>query len=101
MAMYLSGISTIIIKRVGQQWCSDAFLEYIREQVESFTFGVLQRMLAFEYFHTINTGVSADCPQNEEHNEDGPSIITHDVRITEFALGEWYCPEQCSLGVLI
>ena len=87
MAMFLSGISTIVIKQVGR-WCSDAFLEYIREQVESFTFGVLQRMLAFEHFNTINAGVSADCPQNEEHNEDGPSIITHNVRITEFALGE-------------
>ena len=86
MAMFHSGISTIIIKRVGR-WCSDAFLEYIRDQVESFTFGVSQRMLAFEHFHTINAGVSADCPQNEEHNEDGPSIISHDVRITEFALG--------------
>jgi len=87
MAMFLSGISTIIIKRVGR-WNSDAFLEYIREQVESFTFGVSQRMLAFEHFHTINAGTSAESPENEEHNEDGPSIITHDIRITDFALGE-------------
>lgn len=42
MAMFLSGISTIIIRRVGR-WSSEAFLEYIREQVESFTYGVSQK----------------------------------------------------------
>ena len=30
MATFLSGVSEIIIKRVGR-WSSDAFLEYIRE----------------------------------------------------------------------
>ena len=34
MAMFLSGVSTIIIQRVGR-WESDAFMEYIREQVNS------------------------------------------------------------------
>jgi hypothetical protein len=87
MAMFLSGVSTIIIKRIGR-WLSDAFLEYIREQVESFTFGVLaQRMLDFEHFHTINASAST-IPDFEEHNEDGPYVIMHDVHITEFALGE-------------
>ena len=81
MAMFLSGVSTIIIKRIGR-WLSDAFLEYIREQVESFTFGVLaQRMLDFEHFHTINASAST-IPDFEEHNENGPYVITHDVHIT-------------------
>ena len=39
MAMFLSGTSVIIIQRVGR-WSSEAFLEYIREQVESFTLDV-------------------------------------------------------------
>ena len=86
MAMFLSGVSTIVIKRIGR-WMSDAFLEYIREQVESFTFGVAQRMLDFEHFHTINANASI-IPDFEEHNEDGPFEITHNVHITEFALGE-------------
>jgi len=43
-------------------------------------------MVAFKHFHTINAGISADAPENEEHNEDGPSFITHDIRITYFAL---------------
>ena len=49
MAMLLSGKSVIIIMRVVH-WSSEAFLEYIREQVESFTFGVSQRMFKFEDF---------------------------------------------------
>jgi len=98
MAMFLSGVSTIIIQRVGR-WCSDAFLEYIIDQVETFTFGVSQRMLAYEHYHTINAGISAEAPENEEHNEDGPSIITHDIRITKFH-SRRRVPEQCYLGVL-
>ena len=47
MAMFLSKTSTIIIMRIGQ-WSSEAFLEYIREQVENFLTGVSQNMLAFE-----------------------------------------------------
>ena len=42
MVMFLSRISKIIIQGVGR-WSSKAFLEYIREQVESDTFGVLQK----------------------------------------------------------
>ena len=49
MAMFLSGVNEIIIQRVGR-WASLAFLEYIREQVESFTIGVLQKMLENENF---------------------------------------------------
>ena len=53
MAMFLSGISEIIIQRVGR-WSSFAFLEYIREQVECFTAGVSQKMLQYENFHHLN-----------------------------------------------
>jgi hypothetical protein len=44
MVMFLSGVSFIIIQRVGH-WSSKALLEYIRDQVELFTIGVLQQML--------------------------------------------------------
>ena len=95
MAIFLSGVSTIIIKRIGR-WSSDAFLEYIREQVESFTFGVAQRMLDFEHFHTINASAST-IPDIEEHNEDGPCVISHDVHITEFALGAGFQSDVVSV----
>ena len=57
MAMFLSGVNTIIIQQVGR-WSSEAFLEYIREQVESFTVGVSQKMLAFEFFFNLNRSTS-------------------------------------------
>ena len=44
MEIFLSGTPVITIMRVGR-WSSEAFLEYIQEQVESFTFGVSRRML--------------------------------------------------------
>ena len=47
MAIFLSGTPVIIVMRVGI-WSIKSFLEYIREQVEYFTFGVSQRMLKFE-----------------------------------------------------
>ena len=37
MTMFLSGVPTIIIMRIDR-WSSEVFSEYIREQVESFTF---------------------------------------------------------------
>ena len=63
MAMFLSGVSEIIIQRVGR-WSSDAFLEYIREQVDSFTIGVSQKMLQFERFHHLNA------KENEKNTTD-------------------------------
>ena len=51
MAMFLSGVSEIIIQR---RWESFAFLEYIREQVENFTYGVSEKMLDHEEFHHLN-----------------------------------------------
>ena len=53
MAMFLSGVSEIIIQRIGR-WESFAFLDYIREQVESFTYGVSTKMLTNEKFYHIN-----------------------------------------------
>jgi hypothetical protein len=93
MAMFLSGVSTIIIQRVGR-WKSDAFLECIREQVENFTSGVAERMLQYEDFHTINAtqSVSNDTgggSSEEQHNENGPAVmISHALHFLRLALGE-------------
>ena len=62
IAMFLSVISAIIIMRVGS-WSSEAFLEYAREQVESFTFGVSQIMMKFEAFFNLSRKHS----QNSTH----------------------------------
>ena len=51
MTMFLSDVSEIIIKQVGQ-WKSDAFLEYIRKQADSFIIGVSQEILENKNFTT-------------------------------------------------
>ena len=53
MAMFLSGISGIIIQRIDR-WESFAFLDYIREQVEDSTQDVLKKMLQVENFQHMN-----------------------------------------------
>ena len=94
MAMVLSGISTIIIQRVGR-WSSEAFLEYIREQVDSFTFGVSEKMLQFEHFHNLNAKESQAHQDKEfedifvEYKGDGrPVQIDHQMHFSDISLGK-------------
>ncbi len=71
MAMFLSGVSDIIIQRIGR-WESNAFLEYIREQVENFTYGVSEKMLYNEGFQHLDLGTETEEPnyrQNEPNKE--------------------------------
>ena len=51
MAMYLDGVPTFSIMMIGR-WSSDAFLLYIRKQVEQFTHNVSRRMLSHSSFFT-------------------------------------------------
>ena len=92
--MFLSGVPTIIIMRIGR-WSSEAFLEYIREQVEQFTLGVSKRMLQFENFNTIH---SSSALTQEIGGQDGifieadksdgdPIPISHEIQFTESSLG--------------
>ena len=53
MSMFLSGVHEIVIKRIGR-WSSEAFLEYIREQVDTFSVGVSEKMLENESFFHLN-----------------------------------------------
>ena len=87
MAMFLSHISTIIIQRVGR-WSSEAFLEYIREQVESFTAGVSQKMLEFENYFALGHNKPATTTPNEstQNNENGKNEVGLDVTFSELAL---------------
>ena len=86
MAMFLSGTSTIVIRRIGR-WSSEAFLEYIREQVEDFTAGVAQRMLKFEKFHNLQQNQHT-LPMHieREDKEDGPEQIPFTIQFSDLAL---------------
>ena len=92
MAMFLSGMSTIIIMRIGH-WSSEAFLECIREQVKNFTCGVSKKMLQFEHFHTINAKQSLAHQETDleeifiPDTGDGKTVsIDHQVRFSSLAL---------------
>jgi hypothetical protein len=52
MEMYLSGVPVYTIMLIGR-WSSDAFLHYIRKQVEQFLLHVGKQMLTFQSFQTI------------------------------------------------
>ena len=92
MEIFLSGTSVIIMMRVGR-WSSEAFLEYIREQVESFTFGVSQIMLKFKEFFNL----SRENSENSTHevinvddvdfvNEDGQDSVPFRTKFNGLSL---------------
>ena len=86
MAMFLSGTSTIVIRRIGR-WSSEAFLEYIREQVEDFTAGVAQKMLKFEKFSNMrDSNKVSEKLLNTQDNEDGLDTVPFTMKFSDLAL---------------
>jgi len=72
MEMYLAGVPVYTIMLIGR-WSSDAFLRYIRKQVEQFSKDVAQRMLTHRSFRTIpdlaTRYVSNDDPRQRNHRD--------------------------------
>jgi hypothetical protein len=66
MAMYLTQTPVYTIMLIGR-WSSDAFLRYIRTQVQDFTRGISQRMIQCEEFFTIPQSSSLEDPRNTNH----------------------------------
>ncbi len=52
MAMYLGQCPVYVIMMIGR-WSSDAFLVYIRKQVEQFSNGISSKMLRFQFHRHI------------------------------------------------
>ena len=95
MAMFLSGISTIVIRRIGR-WSSEAFLEYIREQVEDFTAGVAQKMLSFETFSNLNKKAPGHGDgAGTDNKEDGPELVNCAVRYSKLVLDKDFESKRC------
>lgn len=72
MSMYLQGIPVYVIMLLGR-WCSDAFLRYIRRNVQEFSAGVSRKMIANPLFFTVPSADREDpraCGhrQNLQHN---------------------------------
>ena len=57
MAMYLGGCPVYVIMMI-RRWSSDAFLSYIRKQIEQFSHQVSSKMLRFQFHrHLPDKGV--------------------------------------------
>lgn len=82
IAMFMSGISTVIVQRIGQ-WSSEAFLEYIRDQLESFTSRVSQKMIEVSDFHHINVPNTDSQKFNKEND---PDQVPVQVAFSQLAL---------------
>ena len=59
MAMYLNGVPVYTIMLLGR-WSSDAFLRYIRKQVESFGSGVSSKMIVTSRLHVSHSTALED-----------------------------------------
>jgi hypothetical protein len=72
MEMYLAGVPIYTIMLIGQ-WSSNAFLRYIRKQVEQFSQHVAKQMLTFRSFHTVPNiaprVISNEDPRQRNHRD--------------------------------
>ena len=66
MAMYLSNTPAYTIMLIGR-WSSDAFLRYIRTQVQDFARGVSRNMVQSEDFFTVPSAASLEDPRTSNH----------------------------------
>lgn len=69
MAMYLGEVPVYTIMMLGR-WSSDAFLRYIRKQVEQFSHNVSTRMLKHQFHRHMpdaNPRISRDDPRQRNH----------------------------------
>jgi hypothetical protein len=67
MAMYLAGVPVFTIMLIGC-WSSDAFLRYIRRQVQEFNSGVSSRMLLTAAYFTIPDFAGTEDPRTTGHH---------------------------------
>jgi hypothetical protein len=66
MAMYLSNVPVFTIMLIGR-WSSDAFLRYIRRQVQEFSRGVSIGMIRDEAFYHVPTASSLEDPRTDRN----------------------------------
>ena len=66
MAMYLNGVPVYTIMLLGR-WSSDAFLRYIRKQVESFGSGVSSKMIVTSRFLHVSHSTDLEDPRTSRN----------------------------------
>mmetsp|Transcript_30867 Transcript_30867/g.65030 ORF Transcript_30867/g.65030 Transcript_30867/m.65030 type:complete len:470 (+) Transcript_30867:3029-4438(+) len=94
MAMYLGECPVYTIMMIGR-WSSDAFLRYIRKQVEQFSHNVSRRMLRYQYHRHIQEREPRvshldprqhNHPNNAETRRNVAGDMTRRVRLPAFSL---------------
>ena len=75
MSLFLGGVQTFSIMMIGR-WSSDAFLKYIRKQVEQFTHNSSKRMLEFERFFTTPNFVPMNSSSDTRTRNDRNNFAT-------------------------
>jgi len=74
MAMYLAGVPVFTIMLLGR-WSSDAFLRYIRKEVQEFSNSISSKMIQSEKFFTIaDPIVSSDLLRSGSRNNHGTNF---------------------------
>ena len=71
MSMYLAEVPVYTIMLIGR-WSSDAFLKYIRKQVEQFSHNVSRRMIQNQHFTHVPDfvpTVSRHDPRQQNHRD--------------------------------
>ena len=96
MAMYLGECPVYTIMMIGR-WSSDAFLRYIRKQVEQFSHNVSRRMLRYQYHRHIQEREprvshldprQRNHPNNAETRRNIAGDMTRQARLPAFSLFE-------------
>ena len=96
MAVYLDNVPVYTITIIGR-WSSDAFIRYIRKQVEQFIHNVSSRMIKYQHFYHIPTinpqshRLDPRTPNNHNNfgsraNNVGVSSTTNSAMSSRFAL---------------
>jgi len=74
MAMYLAGVPVITIQLIGR-WKSNAFMRYIREQVDCFTENISNKILTVNSFYTIpNKSPDPHLNQDPANTQNGTDL---------------------------
>ena len=66
MAMCLAKLDVYMVKIIGR-WKSDAFMKYIRKQIQQFTSGISDKMIGLEHFtHVPNDNTLQEEPTSKK-----------------------------------
>ena len=88
MALHLANVSSLTIMMIGR-WRSEAFLLYIRKQVQQFSVGLSDKMLESEDYFT-----TPDYRNIASSSASAPALASHLKLngLTHKSLGTWHHP---------